>query len=55
MYSELFEAIPLLISGNASWIKEHNRKQLAMSANYYERKGDKERAQEIRERIFRYI
>lgn len=48
MYSEyLCETMPLLISGDASWIKEHNQKQLERSASYYERHGDTKRAEEM--------
>lgn len=56
MYNEFIcEVVPLLISGNDNWIKEHNREQLARSANYYELHGDKERAKEIREQMLKYF
>lgn len=55
MYDEFIcEAIPLLISGNDSWVREHNKEQLARSADYWERHGDIERAEEIRKQI-KYI
>lgn len=53
MYDEFIcEAIPLLIGGYE--FREHNKKQLARSASYYELHGDIEKAEEIREIIKKY-
>lgn len=53
MYDEFIcEAIPLLIGGYE--FRDHNKEQLARSADYWERHGDIERAEEIRKQI-KYI
>lgn len=55
MYDEaICEGIPLLLSGNASYIKEHNRQELGRCASYYELRGDKEIAKQYREAMNRF-
>ena len=55
MYDEFIcKTIPLLLSGNASYIKEHNKREFAKCANYYESQGNEKLAEEYREQIRKY-
>ena len=54
MYQEWLDAVPLLISGNASWIKEHNKGQLMRYINYCESHNQYKEAEETRKQMRKY-
>lgn len=50
MYGEWMDAIPLIIG--EEWSKDYDRNELGKAANYWERQGDLQQANEIREVMY---